>query len=170
MSRSAASPAGDRARASVLVRADIDDAFRVFTEEIDRWWRRGYAYRAAGMRRGVICLEPEVGGRLFESFEDDDGETRVVETGRVIEWAPPVRLVFEWRAANFSTDEKTEVEVLFEAVARGTRVTVTHRGWSAIPPDHPARHGKDTVAFVRMMALWWGDLLSALREHVADTR
>ncbi|HEM47048.1 MAG TPA: hypothetical protein ENO23_08390, partial [Alphaproteobacteria bacterium] len=152
MTQAGDAPPGDRARASVLVRVGVEDAFRVFTEEIDRWWRRGYAYRVAGTRRGIICLEPKVGGRLFESFEDDDGETRVVETGRVTEWAPPSRLVFEWRAANFAPGEKTEVEVLFAPASRGTLVTVTHRGWSAIRPDHPARHGKETVAFVRMMA------------------
>ena len=89
---------------------------------------------------------------------------------RVTEWAPPSRLVFEWRAANFAPGEKTEVEVLFAPASRGTLVTVTHRGWSAIRPDHPARHGKETVAFVRMMAMWWGDLLGALREHVAGAR
>lgn len=47
---------------------------------------------------------------------------------------------------------------------------MTHRGWSAIPPDPPVRHGKETLAFVRMTAMWWGDLLGALREHIARSR
>jgi len=167
MTREHTVPPGDRARASVLVGVAPADAFRVFTEEIDRWWRRGYAYRVAGTRRGIIHLEPKAGGRLFESFDDDSGRPCVVETGRITEWAPPSRLVFEWRAANFAAGEKTEVEVVFQPRPRGTLVTLTHRGWSAIRPDHPARHGKETAAFVRMMGMWWGDLLSALREHVA---
>jgi hypothetical protein len=40
---------------------------------------------------------------------------------------------------------------------------VTHRGWSRIRPDHPARHDLEVAAFVRMMGLWWGDLLTSLR-------
>ena len=62
--------------------------------------------------------------------------------------------------------EKTEVEVLFAQSPSGTLVTVTHRGWAAIRPDHPARHGHDVEAFIRMMGLWWGDLVTSLREHV----
>ena len=156
--------AGDQARASVFVRVDPAEAFRIFTEEIDLWWRRGLAYRHAGTRRGIIAIEPGTGGRLFESFDAEDG-ARVVETGRIIDWSPPSRLVLEWRNANFGAGEKTEVEVEFVPQRDGTLVTVTHRGWSAIRPDHPARHGQETAAFIRSMGLWWGDLLAALRQH-----
>jgi len=169
-----APPPGDQARASVLVRLDAATTFRVFTEEIDAWWRRGPAYRVAGHRRGVICIEPGVGGRLFESIEHDDEQDgtpqRVVETGRVTAWEPPRRLVVEWRGGNFAPGEKTEVEVSFEPRDTGTLVTVTHRGWSALRPDHPARHGKQTAAFMRMIGMWWGDLLGSLREHTARRR
>jgi uncharacterized protein YndB with AHSA1/START domain len=89
----------------------------------------------------------------------------VHETGRVIAWEPPRRLVFEWRAANFAPSEKTEVEVSFDLSASGTLVTLTHRGWSRIRPDHPARHAKEVPEFVRMIGLWWGDLMTSLREH-----
>ena len=89
---------GDQARVSVLVKADPAAAFRVFTEEIDQWWRRGVKYRIAGDRRGIVHLEPRAGGRLLESFETPSGP-RVIETGRVTTWEPPSRLVFEWRAA-----------------------------------------------------------------------
>ncbi len=162
----AASPPGDQARVSVAVAVEPAEAFRVFTEEIDAWWRRGTKFRLAGNRRGIICLEAGVGGRLFESFESRTG-TRVVETGRVTAWEPPARLVFEWRAANFAPDETTEVEVLFKPLSRGTLVTVTHRGWSRIRPDHPARHGLEVAGFIRSMGLWWGDLMTALRERLA---
>jgi len=163
---------GDQARVTALVEVPPELAFRVFTEEIDQWWRRGLAYRVAGTRRGVLCLEPGVGGRLFESFDGEQGAVRVVETGRVLVWEPPGRLVFEWRASNFAEHERTEVEVLFEPSRSGTRVTLTHRGFAALRPDHPVRHGRDVAAFVRGMGLWWGDLLSSLREHASthDTR
>ena len=157
---------GDQATITVLVAVEPSVAFAVFTEEIDRWWRRGLKYRVAGPRRGIIHLEPRAGGRLFESFETSNG-TRVVETGRVKSWEPPARLVFEWRAVNFAPGEKTEVEVTFAPSPSGTLVTVQHRGWSGIRPDHPARHGEDVPAFLRSMGLWWGDLLTSLRERAA---
>lgn len=157
--------AGDQARVSVLVRAAPELAFRVFTEEIDSWWRRGLKFRMAGKRRGVIHLEAKLGGRLFESFESSSG-TRVMETGRVEVWEPPSRLEFSWRASNFAKSEATRVEVVFAPSPSGTLVTVTHRGWAAIRPDHPARHGQEVAAFVRGMGLWWGDLLTSMREHI----
>lgn len=165
MSTNAKPAPGDQARVSAVVAVEPELAFRVFTEEIDQWWRRGLQYRVAGRRRGFIHIEPEVGGRLFESWEDEHG-THVFENGRVTAWEPPARLVFEWRAAAFAPDEKTEVEVTFDAHAKGTLVTVTHRGWSRIRPDHPARHGKETEAFIRMMGMWWGELLTSMRAHV----
>lgn len=164
MSGEAAIP-GDQARAGVLVAVPPEVAFRVFTAEIDQWWRRGLKYRVAGARRGILHLEPGVGGRLFESFELG-AKTKVIETGRVTVWEPPARLVFEWRAVNFAAGERTEVEVVFEGRASGTFVTVTHRGWAGIRGDHPARHGLEVGAFVRMMGMWWGELLAGLRVYV----
>jgi hypothetical protein len=46
-------------------------------------------------------------------------------------------------------------------------VTVEHRGWSSLRPDHPARHGLPGPAFSRVLGMFWGDLMTALREHVA---
>jgi hypothetical protein len=53
--------------------------------------------------------------------------------------------------------------VLFKPVGASTHVTVVHRGWAAIRADHPVRHGQPVPAFLRMMGLWWGDQLTALR-------
>ena len=159
-------PAGDQARATVRVAVPPDVAFRIFTGEIDRWWRRGPKYRVAGSNRGFIHLEPRAGGRLFESFETG-GTTRVFETGTVTVWEPPSRLTFAWRGANCAPGQGTEVEVVFAPSAGGTLVTVTHRGWTSLRPDHPVRHGEEVATFLRTMGLWWGDLLTSLREHAA---
>lgn len=155
---------GDQAKVAVSVAVPPAEAFRVFTGEIELWWRRGPRYRAAGHRRGIIRLEPGVGGRLFESFDGEHGP-RVVETGEVTCWEPPSRLVLWWRNVNFAPHERTEVEVTFAPAPSGTLVTVIHRGWSSLPADHPARHGLEVEAFVRMMGMWWGELATALREH-----
>lgn len=157
---------GDRAAATVLVNVPRAETFRIFTEEIDRWWRAGVRFRKGAPARSVVHLEPKLGGRLFEAVGDGP-EARIFETGRVTAWEPPTRFVMEWRAVNFEPGEATEVEVVFAESASGTLVTVTHRGWSKIRPDHPVRHGQDVRAFLRTMGMWWGDLLFALRDHTA---
>lgn len=158
-------PPGDSARASVFVRVPCDEAFAIFTEEIDRWWRTGPRYRIAGRRRGQLFLEPRLGGRMFETFELSSG-SRTIEVGKVTRFEPPSTLELEWRGVNFAPHEKTFVSVTFEAAGEGTMVSVCHRGWSALPDDHPARHGNVGADFSRMIGMWWGGLLTALREHV----
>lgn len=165
MSEVQTSPPGDRVTVSVQVAAAPSETFRVFTEELDQWWRRGFRFRVSGAQPGVLRLEPWVGGALHETFETPLG-SQDVATGTVTAWEPPGRLAFEWRSVAFEPHERTFVEVTFEPRGQGTLVTVRHSGWSAIRADHPARHNLATPAFIRMMGLWWGDLMTALREHI----
>src|SRR6187402_1579747 len=113
---------GDQAKVSLLVRVPPAEAFRIFTEEIDGWWRSGRKYRI-GKDRSVVHLEPRLGGRLFERFAAPSGTEKVVQTGVVTAWEPPARVVFSWRAASFRADETSEVEVQFEPTRSGTNVT-----------------------------------------------
>lgn len=159
--------AGDQATVTITVAVDRAATFDVFTRETDLWWRRGLAYRVAGRNPGTLTFEPREGGRLFETFDTSSGR-QTFEYGRIKVWQPPSRLVFEWRNANFAAAECTEVEVLFDEIDSGTRVTLNHRGWAALRPDHPARHGLDAPAFSRMIGMWWADQLSALRVFVAN--
>lgn len=150
-------PHDDPVRVSVFVPADVAATFRLFTEETDSWWKRGSRFRIAGANHGTLHLEPRSSGRLFESF-DSGGVTRVVRTGRVRTWEPPTRLTFEWRAVLCAPDEVTHVEVTFEPSATATRVTLTHRGWSALAPDHPARRALGPIN------VFWGELMTSLSE------
>lgn len=154
---------GDRARISVAVGVPPADAFAIFTEDIDRWWRRGLKYRHSASSSGLIRIEPQLHGRLFESF-DADGSAHVIEVGRIRLWEPPHRLAFSWRNANFAADESTDVVISFEPNSSGTLVTVVHSGLASLRVDHPARHGNQGAAFSRMMGLWWGEQMSALRQ------
>jgi uncharacterized protein YndB with AHSA1/START domain len=149
----------------VLVAVSPSDAFAVFTEEIDLWWRVGPQYRIAGKRPGKLYIEGGPSGRLFESYETKAG-ARTFEVGKVVLWEPPHRLSLEWRGVNFKPNESTLVEVSFQPSPSGTLVTVKHRGWASLPPEHPARHGLQDSAFTRMIGMWWGELLSSLREYV----
>jgi uncharacterized protein YndB with AHSA1/START domain len=159
-----APPSGDQVRVSVAVAVPQDVAFEIFTNEIDRWWKRGPAFRSAGHRGGFIRMEPGVGGRLFESIESGGGE-RVFVVGFVRVWEPPSRVLFTWGNSHFQAGQETEVDVSFTPTASGTMVTVIHRGWTGIPADHPVRHGMPVAAFIRSMGLWWGQLMTSLREE-----
>jgi len=151
--------------ATTLVGADPDTAFKLFTEEVDAWWKQGPRFRPSLHGAGVLRFEPGVGGRLLEIYEGGAS----FEFGRVTVWEPGRRLVMEMRARNFGPGEFTQVEVRFEAAGEDTRVTVEHRGWDNFPADHPVKHGLDEQAFSDVMGVWWGDLLVSIRNHVHRT-
>jgi uncharacterized protein YndB with AHSA1/START domain len=159
-------PASDVVTVSVTVPADPATAFDIFTKETDLWWRRGPKFRIAGRQPGVLRFEPWVGGRFIEEFESPSG-LQVFTRGTITVWQPPGRLKFEWQGVNFAPGESTHVEIAFEAVPTGTRVTVRHSGWAALRPDHPVRHGQPGPDFIRMTGLWWGDLMTSFRELTA---
>lgn len=159
--------AGDAATVSVMVRVSPEDAWDVFTNEIELWWKKGPQYRIAGRRPGRLAIEGGAGGRLFEIVELASGP-RMFDVGKILVWDPPRRLELEWRGVNFAPDQKTFVDVTFEALGEGTMVRVRHHGWSALPDDHPARHGKVGAEFSRMMGMWWAGLMTSLREHASE--
>jgi hypothetical protein len=150
----------DRARVTTVVAVDPARAFALFTDEIDAWWRRGPRFRFLRSAEGVLRFEGQAGGLLLEA-----GAGETWEVGRVTVWEPAARLVFDWRLPSFAPHETTEVEVRFEPVAGGTRVTIEHRGFDALPREHPARHGLDGEALQAMIGLWWGDLVTVFRRH-----
>jgi uncharacterized protein YndB with AHSA1/START domain len=118
---------------TVEVAVDPATAFERFTAEIGEWYQPGpYSWedpeRAVGIR-----FEPGAGGRWIEMWDEATGEG--FEKGRVLVWEPGERLVVAYRTNHLPPDVPTEVEVRFEAVAGGTRVTLEHRGLDRLPPD-----------------------------------
>jgi len=142
---------------SVTVPLDPMAAFRLFTGEVDLWWKHGEAYRFR--RASVMRFEGEEDGRLVEAF----GGGREREFGRVTAWAPGVRLAIAMREPRFGEPVTTDVEVTFVAVAGGTRVTITHSGLERLLPGHPARHGLANQPFALMRGRWWQAQLDALK-------
>lgn len=138
-----------------------DEAFRLFTEEVDQWWQRGPKFRFRPRAQGRMCFEPGEGGRLIEIYDEEARD--IYEIGRILVWEPGVRLVFEWRGPNFSKGEVTEVDIRFRAHAEGTRIVLEHRGWEVLPSDHPARHSLANTPFLGIRAGWWQEQLTALR-------
>ena len=160
-------PASDLVTVSVTVSTDPATAFAIFTTETDLWWRSGPKFRIAGKQTGVVRFEPWLGGRFLEEVASPSG-LQLFTIGAITVWQPPERFQFEWRGLNFAPGENTDVEVVFEAVTSGTRVTVRHSGWAALRSGHPVRHGRQGPAFIRMIGLWWGDLMTSFREFAAE--
>src|ERR671929_55971 len=86
---------GDTVTVAVEVSVDPITAFTIFTEEINRWWKPGPinwydSYRAIGTR-----MEPGVGGRWLEVYDDEAND--VLEIGRITVWEPGERLGVGYR-------------------------------------------------------------------------
>jgi uncharacterized glyoxalase superfamily protein PhnB len=125
----------------VSVGVPAQTAFSVFTDEIDLWWVRGPINFYDGARAIGMRCEPGVGGRLLELYSED--ATDALELGRITDWQPGSRLAWT------SSVDDVEVEVRFEPVPAGTRVTVS----ATVPPG-----GTDTggSAWVRVTPGWLG--------------
>jgi activator of HSP90 ATPase len=151
---------------ALRVKASAEQAFDVFTREIDAWWRPNATFQFTPRSPGVLAFEaPSAdgqGGRFTETLKNG----KVFEIGKVTVWERGARLVFGWRQATFAPGQDTEVEVRFEAVGDETRVTVEHRGWDSVPATHVAKHSFPEALFLRRHGEWWQDLLEALRASV----
>jgi uncharacterized glyoxalase superfamily protein PhnB len=105
------------ASAAVEVAVDPMTAFTAFTEEIDSWWVRGPINFFDSGRVVAMRIEPGVGGRVLELYDDAGGDAR--ELGRITVWEPGVQLAYE------SLVDDTEIDVRFDAVEDRTRIRVT---------------------------------------------
>ena len=111
-------------RKSIVVKAQLDIAFDVFTNGLTHWWPPNTGLGKKPIQK--VLLEPRLGGRWLERSED--GTETVVATISV--WEPPHRFVMLWHmTGQFKADQtiKSEVEVRF--VADGpdaTRVDLVH--------------------------------------------
>jgi uncharacterized protein YndB with AHSA1/START domain len=146
---------------SLRVGATPARAFDAFVNEIGAWWRPNELFRFTPTSPGAMAFETGLGGRLTETPPDGDA----FEIGRITVWEPGERLAFTWRQASFAPDQITRVEVRFEPVGSETRVTVEHRGWDTVPPDHVARHGFPDAIFLRRHGEWWQTLLAGLARY-----
>jgi uncharacterized protein YndB with AHSA1/START domain len=112
-------------RRTVTVSATPDQAFKVFTSDIGRWWPASQKIGASPFNSATI--EQRVGGRWFETGEDGSE----CQWGDVLVWDPPSRLVLAWRIRadwQFDPSLLTEVEVNFSPTGDGgTRVQLEHR-------------------------------------------
>lgn len=119
-----------------------EDAFRLFTQGIDRWWPKDSHSTSAGDGAAArrVEVEPGQGGRILETRHDGE----VTEWGRIRDWVPGERLRYSWHPGR-DASEATEVELRFTADAIGCRVDLTHTGFDALAARAQYASGWDTV-------------------------
>jgi len=115
-------------RASVVVQAPLERAFRVFTEDIGTWWPSDHHILKAEV--ADMVFEPRVGGHVYDRGVDGS-ECR---WARVLAYDPPRRVVFSWDVDprwQLEPDpaKTSEVEVRFISEGpESTLVELEHRG------------------------------------------
>jgi uncharacterized protein YndB with AHSA1/START domain len=116
---------------TIIVRSPVEDAFRVFTEQMGTWWPLETHSIAVdqelGQRAETVTVDGREGGRIQEILQD--GST--LDWGAVVAWEPPHRVVYSWKPNDRPTPP-TEVEVRFTAEGEVTRVDLEHRGWEGL--------------------------------------
>jgi uncharacterized protein YndB with AHSA1/START domain len=114
-------------RTQIVVRAPIDRAFSVFTEDFGSF--KPPEHNLLGVELAETVFEPHVGGRLYDRGVDGSE----CHWARVLVYEPPIRVVISWDISPYwqiETDpEKTsEVDVRFIAeTPERTRVELEHR-------------------------------------------
>ena len=78
-----------------------------------------------------INFEPRLGG--WVEFGGQHGATPYRFGGKVVEFAPPRRLTWEWDWVPARWPEPTLLTLDLEEIATGTRVTLRHHGWERLP-------------------------------------
>jgi len=125
----------------LVVNTSAAQAFRVFTAGMNRWWPRQHHIGTAPLKE--VIVEPRAGGRWYSISED----ASQCDTGKVLVWEPPQRLVLSWQITaewKFEPAFVTEIEVRFTAEGpRRTRVDFEHR--------HLERYGEAAEALRKQM-------------------
>lgn len=146
---------GVMVRQSVRVELPPEEAFRLFTEGISKWWPLEEGYSYGGDRAREIFLEPTEGGRFYERFVDGDE----FQVGTVRVCSAPDRILFTWKSPDWPAE--TEVEVRFVAEGQGTTVQLEHRGFE--------RLGADAESIARRWGAGWPRVIQAFADR-ADGR
>jgi uncharacterized protein YndB with AHSA1/START domain len=129
----------DEVTITAIVALPVEEAFTVFTEDIDRWWVRETSTDT------VVRFE---GDRLVAASIDG---AELLAT--VSEWDPPTRIAMDWNGPHSQPGDMVGVD--FHPESDGTRVTVRHRRGGVGPEQ----------VIAAILGLWWGDLLSRLQHR-----
>jgi uncharacterized protein YndB with AHSA1/START domain len=123
----ASAASGAVVRKTLQLNCSRDHAFRVFTQNMGRWWPQTHHVGNVPFRD--ILIEPRTGGRWYEiSTKDAEGLW-----GHVLAWDPPQRVLLSWHldtTFTFNPDRNraSELDISFHALGESkVRVEFEHR-------------------------------------------
>ncbi len=138
---------------TVVVPTTPERAFRLFTEELGKWWPLA-THSVRGEEATDVRLEGAVGGQIVEY----DASGPVGSWGTVSDWDPPHTVSFSWHPGS-DPKQAGHVTVRFTATGEGatagsgngsdgsggsTLVELTHTGWERRPDGAQARENYDS--------------------------
>lgn len=113
-------------RRSITVARSLEDAFRVFTDDIGRWWPvETHSIGKDGRPAETAAIDGREGGRFYERTGSG-----TEHWGTILVWEPPSRIVISWELK--PERPPTEIEVRFTKEGDGTRVDLEHRGFERL--------------------------------------
>ena len=143
-------------RKSLLLECSREHAFRVFTQNMGRWWPATHHVGAQPFRD--IVIEPKTGGRWYEiDTQDQEGQW-----GHVLAWEPPQRVVLSWHldaSFTYHTDlaRTSEIDIRFHPEEQNrTRIEFEHR--------HIERHGAGHEKLRDVLDGGWVSILEEYRK------
>ncbi len=96
--------------AEILVDQEAGPAFESFVEDL-----------TAGLARRGIQLVPGPEGQVTQAGR---------RIGTVAAWTPPQRILLKWQSLETEPESSADVEVRFESLAKGTRISLRFAGWA----------------------------------------
>lgn len=120
-------------RKKLKVSLSPEAAFKLFTDEIDRWWP--LATHSVAKENAVSCyFEGWVGGRIVEVMKNEEE----AEWGKVTVWDPFQKVAFQWYPDR--TPETAQVvTVTFSEHEGGCLVELVHAGWETLGSEAMAK-------------------------------
>ena len=102
---------------SVVLRCAPERAFALFTQHAGEWWPADRRHT----KDSHSIIRMDATGRFFERATDGTE----IDLGVVRLYAPTSKLILDWYPGT-SQQQPTQVEVTFDAIDLGTRVTIVH--------------------------------------------
>lgn len=139
----------DQFEISISVKAPASEVWRALTDsdELENWW-------------GDVLLEPVIGGKFREPWEDDDGN-RQEARGKVMVVKVNKQIVFSWRELDWPQKSKTicSIEIEDKGIVRTIKLVQT--GWETLPEEFQKDIMKD-------FKIGWNYHLKELKSYLDD--
>lgn len=140
----------DQIEFSIEVRGTAAEIWRALTDrdDLENWWS------------DEVILEPKVGGKFQEIWEDDD-RSKGLASGKVLSLEIKKHITFTWREKDWPKEAQTECSFIIEEMGAKRIFTVKHSGWQSLPEKSRAKIMKD-------FQLGWSYHLKELKAYLDD--